>query len=315
MASKPCSTLFTSPLIHLVMLLLLPLSIHSHSTQQHQEPFKSLEGCHKGQTLKGLHTIKQYLGKFGYLPHHHRNKTGSGDDDMFDDSLESAIKTYQLNYHLNVTGILDGKTLQDMALPRCGVPDIVDGNSSMRSGKKRHLGSMHHTVAHFRFFPSNPRWPPSKRQLTYGFLPGVQVIGAQDLRSICRSAFDRWARVSHFTFQETQDVNTADLKIGFYRGNHGDTAPFDGSGGILAHAFAPTDGRFHFDADERWATNPVAGAFDVESIAVHEIGHLLGLGHSSVREAIMFPTISPGVKKVNLHGDDVQGIQTLYNMP
>ncbi|XP_058068208.1 metalloendoproteinase 2-MMP-like [Magnolia sinica] len=309
MASKPCSTRITSPLFHLLMLLLLPLSIQSHSTQQHQEPFKSLEGCHKGQTIKGLHAIKQYLEKFGYLPHHDHNKTGSGDDDTFDDSLESAIKSYQLNYHLNVTGILDGKTLQDMALPRCGVPDIVDGRScSMRSGKK---GSM----AHFSFFPSNPRWPPSKRQLTYGFLPGVQVIGAQDLRSICRSAFDRWARVSHFTFQETQNANTADLKIGFYRGNHGDKAPFDGSGGILAHAFAPPNGRFHFDADERWATNAVAGAFDVESIAVNEIGHLLGLGHSSVREAIMFSHISDGVKKVDLHGDDIQGIRTLYNMP
>ncbi|KAG8366878.1 hypothetical protein BUALT_Bualt16G0013800 [Buddleja alternifolia] len=101
--------------------------------------------------------------------------------------------------------------------------------------------------------------------------------------------------------------------IGFHRGNHGDGAPFDGPGGTLAHAFAPTNGRFHYDADERWSVGPVANAFDLETIAVHEIGHLLGLGHSSVEEAIMYPSIGLGQTK-NLHADDIQGIRALYNV-
>ena len=58
---------------------------------------------------------------------------------------------------------------------------------------------------------------------------------------------------------------------------------------------------------------PVPGAFDVETVALHEIGHLLGLGHSSVQNAIMYPTINPGMTK-GLHGDDIQGIRALYNV-
>lgn len=53
-------------------------------------------------------------------------------------------------------------------------------------------------------------------------------------------------------------------------------------------------------------------AVDLESVAVHEIGHLLGLGHSSVAEAIMYPTIKTRTKKVELAEDDVEGVQKLY---
>lgn len=99
----------------------------------------------------------------------------------------------------------------------------------------------------------------------------------------------------------------------FFRGDHGDGHRFDGPGGTLAHAFAPTNGRFHYDADERWADGMIRGAFDLETVAVHEIGHLLGLGHSSVEGAIMYPSISTGVRK-SLHADDIQGIRALYNV-
>ncbi|XXG60666.1 hypothetical protein AAC387_Pa04g2512 [Persea americana] len=297
-------------------LFLFPLLIESrsppsappHHPHHHHQPFefiKNLEGCHKGETVKGIHKLKQYLEHFGYLPRHSTNTTNTNshknvgtDNDSFDEQLELAIKSYQRNYHLNVTGELDVETAEQMMKPRCGVADIINGKSSMRSGKGRHL---------YTFFPNSPRWPSSKTRLTYGFLQGVQVISLQNHRTICKSAFDKWSAVSHFTFEEAQNVASADIKIGFFSRGHGDNAPFDGAGGVLAHAFAPTRGWFHYDADENWAINPTATAFDVESVAVHEIGHLLGLGHSQDRNAIMFPSIGPGQKK----GETVKGIHKL----
>ncbi|KAJ0043139.1 hypothetical protein Pint_19419 [Pistacia integerrima] len=127
-------------------------------------------------------------------------------------------------------------------------------------------------------------------------------------------AFTTWAGNTHFTFSVTQGIGNADLTIGFHHGYHGDGSPFDGHGGVLAHAFAPDDWRSHYDTDETWSVGAVEGAIDLESIALHEIGHLLGLGQSSVEGAIMFPTIPPGVTNGNLHGDDIQGIKALYSV-
>ncbi|KAJ0673065.1 putative matrilysin [Helianthus annuus] len=125
-------------------------------------------------------------------------------------------------------------------------------------------------------------------------------------------AFRKWATASqYFTFSRASTYQGADLKIIFARGAHGDNSPFDGPGGVLAHAFAPTDGRFHYDADERWVVGAVPTAYDVETLALHEIGHLLGLGHSQFSNAIMWATFSPGVTK-GLNSDDIRGIRALY---
>lgn len=302
--------------LFLCIFLLLPLlsnsKLEEHNGEKPSSPFeflKHLQGCHKGEKLKGIHNLKQYLKSFGYL--NYPKNYSHFDDDDFDDFLDEAVKTYQLNYHLNATGTLDAQTVSKMMTPRCGVADIINGTNGMHAGKKKHHRGSHslHTVSHYTFFQGSPRWPASKTHLTFGFSRGTHPDAVNPITR----AFNRWARTTHFTFSWTQDYLNADIKISFHSRSHGDGNPFDGRGGTLAHAWAPTDGRFHYDADELWSIGPVSGAYDIETVALHEIGHLLGLGHSSVEDAIMYPAIMAGTTK-GLHGDDVQGIRVLYNV-
>src|SRR6266566_9609060 len=72
-------------------------------------------------------------------------------------------------------------------------------------------------------------------------------------------------------------------------------------------AFNP---REHFST----TTPPLAGDFDVQSTATHEIGHLLGLDHSGIANAIMYPfgdTTSTGQSRP-LAIDDTVGVAFLY---
>lgn len=62
-----------------------------------------------------------------------------------------------------------------------------------------------------------------------------------------------------------------------------------------------------------WSTAATAQAFDVESVASHEIGHLWGLQHSPLSDAVMYFATPPGTTaNRTLHPDDEAGACYLY---
>jgi predicted Zn-dependent protease len=50
------------------------------------------------------------------------------------------------------------------------------------------------------------------------------------------------------------------------------------------------------------------------AVAAHEFGHSLGLSHSSVQGAIMFPYYQSVDGSFLLHSDDITGIQAIYGI-
>uniref|UniRef100_A0A6N2N2B7 Peptidase metallopeptidase domain-containing protein n=1 Tax=Salix viminalis TaxID=40686 RepID=A0A6N2N2B7_SALVM len=183
------------------------------------------------------------LKKFGYYP---SDATLTSSD--FDDHLELALKAYQKFYRLNVTGNLDSSTTQQMMIPRCGVPDIIN----LLHLQSRAVLNQNKEVPHgCSLCVRSNKWPPSKYALTYTF-------------GRVSKCFSKWAEVTSFTFTEAADGASADIR-----------RSWDGS------CFFPQAGRLHYDADENWSTDPAMDQIDLESVSVHEIGHLLGLYHST----------------------------------
>ncbi|KAI3700707.1 hypothetical protein L2E82_45344 [Cichorium intybus] len=261
---------------------------------------KAMEGCRKGDTVKGIRDLKFYLAHFGYLHYQKNPNVRDLKEDHFDEDLEVAVKSYQVYYHLNATGTLDRPTVSQMVMPRCGYHDIETHD---------HTHNSLHIVSRYRLFPGRPKWPSG--QLTYAYGP---LFPARFKPPVDR-AFRKWATASsgYFRFSRATSYQGANLKVSFQRVDHRDGSPFNGSGGVLAHAFIPRDGRLHFDADERWAIGAVPNTFDIETLALHEIGHLLGLDHSQFQSAIMWGSFFPGVTK-GLSSDDIQGLRNLYGI-
>jgi len=85
------------------------------------------------------------------------------------------------------------------------------------------------------------------------------------------------------------------------------------AGGVLAHAFYPKSGETHFDDEEQWVDRQSDG-IDLMTVAAHELGHALGLGHSEVPGALMAPYYQGYDPNFSLPDDDRRAIQSLYGM-
>jgi hypothetical protein len=142
-------------------------------------------------------------------------------------------------------------------------------------------------------------------------LPSFQPCFITDIQA----AFAAWQAVANIQF-----VHVTDSGLGFNAAGAGGDIRisahyFDGPSYVLAHAYYPPPngasaaGDLHFDSSEKWTCDD--SGIDIGVVAVHEIGHSLGLAHENTSTlAVMDPIYNP-----NLHGlqsDDINGSTAIY---
>lgn len=220
----------------------------------------------------------KYLKAFGYI------------EDAHVESVPDAIKDFQSSFSLDQTGALDRDTLRHMALPRCGVSDHLQ-------------------------LAEEAKW--GRNALTYYVANYTSGLSSNDQDTLLQLAFDQWALVCNLTFTRVNSTNQANIIVGSGKGRQ---YGFDGPFGTLAWANLPQGNnqqlQLMFDMEETWvkALNQGQRGILYLNVATHEIGHIIGLDHSSQRSALMYPIYDPNVPRPQ-QNDDIPRSRALYGAP
>ncbi|KAM5142285.1 matrix metalloproteinase-21 [Mantella aurantiaca] len=251
-----------------------------------------------------------------------------------------ALKKFQKLNNLPTTGRLDDATINAMNKPRCGVPD----NQFSKANQEK--PSLPRTENKATVSSKNADAPKTRRKRFLDLLmnseknrkdleavqnSGGRVFSKQLLkwrmigegyssqmsineqRYVFRLAFRMWSEVMPLDFEEdnTSPLSQIDIKLGFGRGRHlGCSRAFDGSGQEFAHAWFLGD--IHFDDDEHFTAPSSDNGISLLKVAVHEIGHVLGLSHIHRTGSIMQPNYIPQEPGFELDWSDRRAVQNLY---
>ncbi|HEY8616155.1 pre-peptidase C-terminal domain-containing protein [Phenylobacterium sp.] len=127
-------------------------------------------------------------------------------------------------------------------------------------------------------------------------------------RATISAAFQAWEAVANIDFQEVADSAAVNIRVG--------NVDIDGR--------APPGGSSTLGEAQTWSRNNYYTVsqirFDVDAyddnnlyeVAVHEIGHSLGLGHAALPSAVMYFQTNDLNISGQLSADDIQGVVTLY---
>ena len=174
------------------------------------------------------------------------------------------------------------------------------------------------------FAPNIPAgtWPAAALPVPFVLaLPRSRDVGA-DAAAELEVALRAWPHVACTSWRARYDGERAavaaddGVNVVLF---HDDAWPPELIPGAIAQTVIHTDASgayrdadIHINGvDFRFSLDGAAGTLDLRSILTHELGHALGLGHSSDPRATMFATGS-GLRWRSLEKDDVDGVCSLY---
>ena len=155
-----------------------------------------------------------------------------------------------------------------------------------------------------------------------GYFISFEGLLSAPMQSLVRSAFDRWETVVNINFVEVVESASASIRLGM--------DSIDGSGSTIGEArwsyffggageanhFAQAEIRF--DNAEGWYLNSVnqivsSGGSDFFALALHEIGHAIGLDHAAGNLEVMNAISSSSIH--DLFPGDIAGGRAIYGTP
>ena len=163
-------------------------------------------------------------------------------------------------------------------------------------------------------------------KVTWSFATAVYGTGGYQFDSFIsevayqadiRKAFDTWEKVAGIDFVESTDSASIGIRLGW--------DAIDGASKVVGEArywgisdsnfnssaprYSITKAEIRFDTAERWSTGTNTTSVNFYSVAVHEIGHAIGLDHSTDLSTVMYPT---NQNQLALGAGDIQGITAVY---
>jgi peptidoglycan hydrolase-like protein with peptidoglycan-binding domain len=259
-----------------------------------------------GSQGEDVRAVQDFLTAHGYFPNQTLARTYPawrpivpalpGRMGFFDASTAAAVRAAQRYGGLSETGVVDRATRALLRTPRCGVPDGIPALDPRD-----------------KFAVRTKAW--SFTDLTWRYIhdnaPGDLVVFPVAVRSAINSAFAQWADVTNLTFRRLDPTDTS-AWITFVWS--------DDTGGNSAVTNPTVDSPVTVKVNRSltWstATPTPANAVDYGTVVIHEIGHALGLYHSSVGNittTVMAIPPALGFNNRFLGSDDVLAISTLYD--
>ena len=201
-----------------------------------------------------------YLHTFGYLKETDGNSSLTT---LKEDEVKDGVRLFKEYWNIR-DAATDEEIMEAMKRPRCGITDDV-----------------------WEYKSTPQMW--SKDTLKWYF-----HLALSDMLGTINKGFQEWSKVTNITFVRTYDKHDADILIRnspnfhtFLR-NENETCEYKLGGTVLGHAYFPTADQtpkeIHLSKHLRWYNglgDIPENHYSLYWILMHEVGHALGLTHSS----------------------------------